>query len=58
MMIQNECRISFRFSVCQYKPLTSIAVGLHVNDQLDGRQCGSNLALRNFAVVMDLPDSL
>ena len=26
--------------------------------QLDGRQCGNNLALCNFAVVMELPDSL
>ena len=25
---------------------------------LDGRQCGNNLALCNFAVVMELPDSL
>ena len=25
---------------------------------VDGRQCGNNLALCNFAVVMELPDSL
>ena len=32
-------------------------VGLSDNP-LDGRQCGNNLALCNFAVVMELPDSL
>ena len=25
---------------------------------LDGRQCGNNLALCNFAAVMELPDSV
>ena len=27
-------------------------------NNVDGRQCGNNLALCNFAVVMELPDSL
>ena len=31
--------------------------GMHTYS-LDGRQCGNNLALCNFAVVMELPDSL
>ena len=34
-------------------------LGIQIDNKLvDGRQCGNNLALCNFAVVMELPDSL
>ena len=38
-----------------YKIINNLA---QVPHELDGRQCGNNLALCNFAVVMELPDSL
>ena len=45
------------------KILTSLVFPLHpsyviIVPIIDERQCGNNLALCNFAVVMELPDSL